>query len=428
VNKRLVTAAFTASLGGFVFGYDLGALSSASQSLRGEFDLSPSAFGLTISASLWGTVCGSLLAGRFADRVGRRNLIAGCAVVYAIAAAGVIVPVSREWILVLAIRFVCGLAIGGFTVGCPLYLSELAPITHRGRFVSLFQVQVGAGVVVAFFLGSLLASGIATGAIWKCCLGIGSIPAAILFCLLLSLPIGEAEFSLNRGQETYATSPSSVPDGYPDRGKLFCRANARPIFLATSIAVFNQLSGVNILLLYMLEILSSAGIGLSLGHRYTVLISCLSLATTMIAMASVDQLGRKPLLLIGSTGMGICLFGLGAAVPHHFAPGLYLSVYVTYNAFFAFSQGAVIWVYLSELFPPGIRGAGQGYGSSVHWIVNAILVSLFPTVQHASSVRAFYFFALVMVLQIAVVWLWYPETRGTRLGFPSSQINRVESG
>jgi SP family arabinose:H+ symporter-like MFS transporter len=148
-----------------------------------------------------------------------------------------------------------------------------------------------------------------------------------------------------------------------------------------------------------------------LGHTYTVVISCVSLVTALIAMTVVDLWGRKPLLLIGSTGMGICLFCLAVAVPHHFTPGLYLSILVAYNVFFAFSQGILVWVYLSELFPPGIRGAGQGYGSSVHWIATAILISVFPAMQHVLSDRTFYFFAMVMAIQVAVVWLWYPETR-----------------
>lgn len=416
MNRHLLIAALAGSLGGFVFGYDLGALSSASESLRSAFGLSPAAFGLTISSSLWGTVCGSLLAGWLADRVGRRNLIVGWAAIYAVAAIAVIKPVSWEWIFVLTIRFICGVAIGGFTVGCPLYLSELAPISHRGRFVSLFQVQVGAGVVVAFFVGSLLAKGSAAADAWRWCLSTGSIPAAVLVCLLISLPYAEPEFSLTLGRKTQPMSSIPILGGNSGREKLFRRRNTRPLLLATSIAIFNQLSGVNVLLLYMLEILASAGIGLSLGHTYTVVISCIGLATTLIAMAAVDNWGRKPLLLIGSTGMGMCLISLAAAVPRHFAPELYLSVLLAYNVFFAFSQGAVIWVYLSELFPPGIRGAGQGYGSTVHWVTNAILISVFPAMQHSSSVRTFYFFALFMVLQIGVVWLWYPETRGTRLG------------
>jgi SP family arabinose:H+ symporter-like MFS transporter len=209
---------------------------------------------------------------------------------------------------------------------------------------------------------------------------------------------------------------SSVVETRFDRERLFRRRNTRPILLATSIAIFNQLSGVNILLLYMLDILASAGVGLFTGHTYTVLISCLSLATTFLGAAFVDKLGRKPLLFIGSAGMAVCLFCLGLAIPRHYAPLLYLFILVAYNAFFAFSQGTVVWVYLSELFPPGIRGAGQGYGSSVNWIANAILIFAFPILQRVSPVRIFYFFALTMVLQIGVIWIWYPETRGTALG------------
>ena len=410
-------AAFAGSFGGFVFGYDLGALSSATQSLRTQFDLSPSVFGLTISTSLWGTVCGSLLGGRLADTVGRRNLIAWCAVLYGLTAVGIALPVPSQWVLVLAMRFLAGVAIGGFTVGCPLYLSELAPIAQRGRLVSMFQVQVGAGVVVAFSVGSLFTHLKAAGAAWRWCLGMGVVPAVVLLFLLRFMPLGEPWFSTGDSQKkASALSTLSARDGSPGHGRLFRRRNLRPLLLATSIAIFNQLSGVNILLLYMLDILSSAGIGLSMGHRYTVFVSCLSLATTLLGMASVDKLGRRTLLFFGSAGMALCLLSLGLAIPHHFAPLLYLSILVVYNAFFAFSQGTVVWVYLSELFPPGIRGAGQGYGASVHWIANAILVSAFPIMQRDSSVRTFYFFALMMVMQIGVIWLWYPETRGTNLG------------
>jgi MFS transporter, SP family, arabinose:H+ symporter len=408
MTRSLAAAAFAGSLGGFVFGYDLGALSSATQSLRGRFDLSPAAFGLTISFSLWGTVCGALLAGRLADRFGRRTLIAGCAVLYGLAAVAITLPLGSEWLLVIAMRFLCGMAIGGFTVGCPLYLSELAPIALRGRLVSLFQVQVGAGVVVAFSLGSLLGHLTDAGIVWKWCLGTGAIPAVVLLFLLRLMPADQVRFA-NRASTSKSHESSSS-------ARLFRRRNTRLILLATSIAIFNQLSGVNIVLLYMLDILSSAGIGLAIGHTYTVLISCLSLATTVLGMAFVDKSGRKPLLLFGSAGMAVCLLSLGYAIPHHFDPKVYLSILVGYNAFFAFSQGTVVWVYLSELFPLGIRGAGQGYGSSVHWITNAILIAVFPIMLHTSSVRIFYVFALMMTVQIGVVWYWYPETRGTTLG------------
>jgi MFS family permease len=308
------------------------------------------------------------------------------------------------------------MAIGGFTVGCPLYLSELAPSALRGRVVSLFQIQVGLGVVVAFSAGLMVTHFKPAGQAWKWCLGTGAIPAAALCLLLLFQSRREAKLLIRPNPSTLRVIPSSAGGESLDHERLFRRSNARPILLATSVAIFNQLSGVNILLLYMLDILTSAGIGLAMGHRYTVFISCLSLAMTVLGMAFVDRLGRKPLLLIGCAGMAVCLLSLGLAIPHRFAPLLYLLILVMYNVFFAFSQGTVVWVYLSELFPPGIRGAGQGYGASVHWITNAVLVSIFPIIQHASSADIFYFFALMMVLQIGVIWRWYPETRGTSLG------------
>jgi len=412
-----VGEAFAVSFGGFVFGYDLGALSSATQSLRSQFQLSPAIFGLTISFSVWGTICGSLLAGQWADRMGRRNLVMRCALLYSLAAIVPELSIRPEWILVLAMRFLCGMAIGGFTVGCPLYLSELAPTALRGRFVSMFQIQVGAGVVVAFAAGSAFAHFGAQQSIWRFCFGAGAIPAAVLVLVLRFMSKkgwGAADHLKLEPVNSNSNPPES--NGCSGRERLFSKKNVRPILLATSIAIFNQLSGVNIVLLYMLDILSSAGIGFGIGRKYTVLISCLSLATTLLGMAFVDKSGRKPLLYIGSAGMAVCLLSLGIAIPRHFDPMLYLFILIAYNAFFAFSQGTVVWVYLSELFPPGIRGAGQGYGASVHWIANAILVSVFPIMQHTSSAGIFYLFAWMMVLQVVVIWLWYPETRAANLG------------
>ena len=272
-------------------------------------------------------------------------------------------------------------------------------------------------MVIAFSFGSLFAHSEASDVTWKPCLGIGAIPAVLLLVLYRFMPEMKAtRTGIDIEGETSTSRALSILNETSSNKDLFSRRNTRPILLATSIAIFNQLSGVNVLLLYLLDILARAGIGLSLGHTYTVFIGWLGLATSLLGMAFVDKLGRKLLLIMGSAGMALCLISLGFAIPHHFAPVFYLSILVAYNAFFAFSQGTVVWVYLSELFPPGIRGAGQGYGSSVHWITNAILISVFPLIQHASSVRIFYFFALMMVLQIGVVLLWYPETRGTALG------------
>ncbi len=425
LTRHRIAEAFAVSFGGFVFGYDLGAISSATQNLRSDFHLSPAVFGMTISFSLWGTIFGSLLAGRWADRTGRRSLIVGAGILYTVAATGTTLPLSSRWAFLLVMRFLCGVAIGGFTVGCPLYLAELAPSEHRGRFVGLFQLQVGAGVVVAFGAGSLFARLSPQGTVWRWCLGLGVVPALVLLLGMLSVfgrrKAGPVERISATGNSDISVSRVSHKT-LDDRQRLFRRTNLRAILLATSIAVFNQFSGVNIVLLYMLDIFSSAGIGIGTGHTYTVLISCLSLVTTALGMAYVDRAGRKPLLYIGSAGMALCLLCLGVAIPYHFVPLAYLCILVAYNAFFAFSQGTVVWIYLSELFPAGVRGAGQGYGTFVHWIANAMLTLAFPAMQHASSVHVFYLFALMMILQIGVVWRWYPETRGADLG------SLVESG
>jgi MFS transporter, SP family, arabinose:H+ symporter len=403
VSRRVILAAVICSLGGLVFGYDLGALSSASQSLREFFHLAPGYFGFTISASLWGTVCGSLLAGAFVDRLGRRRLLAVCAFIYFIAALGLAFPVTTSWPSILALRFFAGTTIGGFTVGCPLYLAELSPRELRGRLVMLFQVQVGIGVVVAFALGAQLIRTVPAGSYWRWCFGIGAIPAGLMLALLPIIPRD------SRGIVVQAEEPSG-------RETLFQRKYFRPLLWATSIAVFNQLSGVNILLLYLLDVLSSAGLGHLLGHTYTVWISCLSLASTFIGLILVDRAGRRPLLILGSMGMFACLTALATAIPRQMQPYWYLAILAAYNLCFAFSQGTVVWVYLSELFPRAVRGAGQGYGATVHWIANAALIWLFPILEHASPSASFYGLAALMLVQIAVVWLWYPETKGTVLG------------
>jgi MFS family permease len=426
LNKRLFTAALVGSLGGFIFGYDLGALSASTQSLREQWHLSPALFGVTIASSLWGTVCGALFSGQVADRLTRRNFIASCSILYALAALGLSLPLPSSlhesslhasWLLVPAMRFLSGMAIAGFTVACPLYLAEIAPIALRGRFVSLFQVQVGIGVLVAFSVGLLSAHTATAGSQWRWCLGLGAIPAILLVVLLR---LGPSETATLDSANT-AGRPTSAGE------KLFSRKNLRPILLATGIAVFNQFTGVNVLLLYLLDVLSNAGLGKLLGHTYTVLISSISLAMTITGMGLVDKVGRKPLLIWGSAGMAICLFGLGLSIPHHLSPLFYLVVLITYHACFSFSQGTVIWVYLSELFPPGVRGKGQGYGSSVNWIANAILISIFPVLQHASSGQAFYFFSLTMVLQIVIVLIWYPETRAKALGLVAASERAGES-
>jgi sugar porter (SP) family MFS transporter len=425
-------AAAVCSLGGTTFGYDLGALSGATNGLTHAFGLSPALLGFTISASLWAAIGASIVAGRLADRLGRRGLIAVCASLYAAAALILAAPIPYPWALVLTLRFIAGISIGGFVVGCPLYLAEIAPVASRGRFVGWFQAQIGAGVVLAFGASALLARVIPEAGAWKWCFGLGAIPSLCLLMLLPRFP-EEPHWLAARGRWREAAAqaerlglpqaewPGEVdrqiaPREAGSREKLFSPKYLRPLLLATSVALFNQLCGVNILRVYLLDLLAGAGMGHLKSHNYGLLIACLNLVALAIGMNYVDWLGRRPLLIAGSAGMAGCLFALGAIIGRPVSAFFYLAILVGYNTFFAFSQGAVAWAYLSELFPFPVRGKGQGYGAFIHWVANAALIGSFPAVSHAAPRGSFLLLGGLMVLQVVVVLLWYPETKGTRLG------------
>jgi SP family arabinose:H+ symporter-like MFS transporter len=432
VNRSRKLAAMVCSLGGLIFGYDLGALSTAAPSLREAFHLSPLHFGLTIAASLWGTVGGSMIVGRTADRIGGPKLVSGCAALYLITAATLLFSSSLHWTLLLGVRFLSGAAIGGFTVGSPLYLAEMAPARLRGLFVGLFQFQIGVGVLLAFAVGAV-GNHLITGPFyWRFCLGFGALPATLLLSIkryMTPSPRWLANRNrwedANRAANLLALSEIEWPRNQANNSaefasqrhdRLFTKKYLSPLLLATSIALFNQLSGVNIILLYLFDLLSSAGFNALLSRHYAIVISGFNLAITVVSMQCVDRFGRKPLLLVGSLGMAICLFCLGESIPHHIQPIWYLILLVAYNGFFAFSQGTVVWIYLSELFPFGVRGRGQGYGATVHWIANAVLVLVFPLMKRTGPTQGFYLFAVMMILQMVVIVVWYPETKGKALG------------
>jgi SP family arabinose:H+ symporter-like MFS transporter len=431
VKHSRTLAGIVCSFGGFIFGYDLGALSAVVPTLRETFYLSPLLLGTSVAASLFGTIGGSISAGRVADRVGTPRLIGSCAALYFIATliASSSPPV---WLLFICMRILNGVAIGGISVACPLYLSEIAPPRSRGLFVGAFQLQIGIGILIAFIVGVLVARFTMGGSYWRICLGGGALPAIFLLAssrAMVSVPhwlaehrrvedadqaadqLGMSEQEWPRNQKTNYLRPAVGP-----ATRLFSRRYLRPILLATLVALFNQLSGVNVLLLYLLDVLSSAGFNTLLSHRYTVLISMFSLGITILSMRSVDKFGRRPVLLVGSLGLAACLAALGTCIPLHLRFFWYLIILVAYNGFFSFSQGTLVWIYLTELFPLGVRGAGQGYGTTVHWIANAILVLVFPAFQRAKPSLSFYFLSAMMIVQILAIFLWYPETKGKELG------------
>jgi sugar porter (SP) family MFS transporter len=429
---RRALAAAICSLGGMVFGYDLGALSGATRGLVRAYALSPALFGLTVSASLWGAMFVSPVAGRLADRLGRRGLLAVCAGLYALAAVALALPVPWPWSVAIALRLLSGFAIGGFVVGCPLYLAEIAPRAQRGRFVGWFQLQIGVGAAAAFAVSASFASGMPEIGEWKWCFGLGAIPPACLLLLLHWVPeephwlarhdrwddaaVSAARLGFAEGEWPVVQSKATRSSQASTEERLFQRRYLRPLLLAASVALFNQLCGVTVLRVYLLDLLASTGMGRMLSHRYGVILALLNLAALLLGMMIVDKIGRKPLLVAGSAGMALCLLLLVCGLRYHIAAPFYLVILAAYNMFFACSQGAAAWVYLSEIFPFPVRGKGQGFGALVHWIANASLIWLFPIMEHALPQSSFLLFASLMILQIAIVYVWYPETRGTRLG------------
>jgi sugar porter (SP) family MFS transporter len=430
LNPYVLRSAAVAAFGGLLFGFDTAVIAGATRALTREYALSPAMLGVTVSSALWGTVLGSLVAGPPSDRYGRRGCLRALGILYVLSAAGC--AFAWSWYALLFFRVLGGLAIGGSSVIGPMYIAEIAPAARRGRLVGMFQFNVVFGILLAYFSNYLVAQAGLGAVEWRWKFGVAAIPAALFFLALFGIPQSprwlvkagrnaEArEVLLRIGEPDVDRELSEIEETIgAERGArgepLFQRRHRKPIFLAVSIGMFNQLAGINAILYYLNDIFERAGFSKVSSDLQAVLIGITNLIFTMIAMAVIDKVGRKNLLLTGAVGTGICLAGVAAV----FATGRHgdylLWLLVAYIAFFAFSQGAVIWVYLSEVFPNLVRAKGQGLGSFTHWIMNAMISAVFPVMAASSGAAPFVFFACMMAVQFAVVWLWYPETKGASL-------------
>ena len=431
INAYLLKSAVVAALGGLLFGFDTIVISGTTHSLREVYRLSEGWLGFTVASALCGTVLGSMTAGIPGDRYGRRDSLRIMAVLYLLTALGC--AFAWNWYALLFFRFLGGLAIGGSSVLGPMYIAEIAPASWRGRLVGLFQFNVVAGILLAYFSNYLIGLrqfGIDTEWRWK--LGISAVPAALFFMMLFTIPrsprwlakkqrIAEAREVLRlTGEPNYEEELREIvasidaEHGLGDE-PLFQRKYRLPIFLAISIGMFNQLAGINAILYYLNDIFAYAGFSKVSGDLQAVAVGFTNLIFTMLAMSVIDKLGRKKLLLTGAVGTALCLAGVATIFATNKRHELLLWLLIAYIAFFAFSQGAVIWVYISEVFPNRVRAKGQSLGSSTHWIMNALISGIFPVLAAKSKPIPFVFFAAMMVLQFVVVLLAYPETKGVSL-------------
>jgi MFS transporter, SP family, arabinose:H+ symporter len=430
LNAPLVKSTVVSALGGLLFGFDTAVISGTTAALTQQYDLSPKFLGITVASALWGTVIGSMLAGFPGERFGRRDSLRIMAVLYMISGLGC--AFAWSWPSLVAFRFLGGLGIGGSSVLGPMYIAEIAPARLRGRLVGVFQFNVVFGILLAYFSNYIIGRQGFGATEWRWELGVTAIPAALFFLMLFGIPrsprwlakksrTDEARATLQLiGEEDYERALADIVDSIrveqQQAGEaLFTRTHLFPIFLAVSIAMFNQLSGINAILYYLNDIFAHAGFSKLSGSLQAVAVGATNLLFTVIAMSVIDKLGRKTLLLVGSVGTALCLAGVAAIFFTTRHQSLLLWLLVGYIASFAFSQGAVIWVYLSEVFPNNVRAKGQSLGSFTHWIMNALISGIFPAMAARSGGYPFVFFSLMMVVQFFVVLFIYPETKGVTL-------------
>ena len=430
LNSYLIRSSVTGALGGLLFGFDTAVIAGTTRALTAQFHLSPLQLGFTVSIALWGTVAGAVSSGEIGNRLGPRTTLRWLAALYIVSAVGC--ALAWNWPSFLIARFIGGLAIGGSSVLGPVYVAELAPAAYRGRLVGLFQINIVIGILLAYF-SNFTVSSLHLGAVeWRWEFGVSAFPAILFLVMLLSIPhsprwlvrqdrIEDARSTVERlghtapDIELKEIIASLHQDSASSREPLFKRAYLHPILLAITLAAFNQLSGINAVLYYLNDIFAAAGFSGVNGGIQTVIVGFVNFASTIVAMSLIDRLGRKTLLLTGCVGMTITLSGIAAIFMSgrwQFALIYLLAVYI---ASFAISSGAVIWVYMSEIFPNGVRVKGQALGSTTLWIMNGVISQIFPWMAAKSSSLPFMIFGGLMALQFVVTLAFFPETKGFTL-------------
>jgi len=430
LNANLAKSTVVAALGGLLFGFDTAVISGTTSQLTNVYNLTPKLLGVTVSSALVGTVLGAMLAGFPGERFGRRDSLRVMAVLYFISALGC--AVAWNWPALVSFRFIGGLGIGGSSVLGPMYIAEVAPADWRGRLVGFFQFNVVFGILLAYFSNYVIGTAGFGAAEWRWELGIAAAPAALFLLLLFAIPrsprwlvkkgrLEEARSVLGMlGEQDVEQDLREIVESIESEKKetgevLFSAKHKLPIFLAVSIGMFNQLSGINAILYYLNDIFAHAGFSKMSGNLQAVAIGATNLLFTMAAMSVIDKIGRRTLLLIGSVGTAACLAGVAAIFLSARHENFLLWLLVGYIASFAFSQGAVIWVYIAEVFPNSVRAKGQSLGSFAHWFMNALISFVFPSMAAKSGGYPFVFFSAMMVLQFFVVLFVYPETKAVSL-------------
>ena len=429
-NIKIFLWALSAALGGFLFGFDTAVISGVEQTLQKLWNLNVVEHGVTVSIALIGTVLGSLIGGLPAEKYGRRITLLLVAIFYLLSSLGT--AYAANWSVFLVFRFLGGLGVGVSSVVAPMYISEIAPAHKRGRLVAMFQFNVVFGILIAYLSNYLLAD-IGENA-WRWMLGVQALPSILFLVTVFIIPESPRWLILKKGdvatarktlEEIDATTSEEIIEAIRSHAAtsvssnfttLFKPTYSKPVMLAVLFAVFNQVSGINAIIYFAPRIFEMAGLGKDSALLSSAGIGLINLVSTLLGISLIDKFGRKVLMLWGSIG----LIGSLVLVAQAFFSGnigLNVSFYLfIFIAFFGFSQGAVIWVFISEIFPNEVRAYGQALGSFTHWILAAIITFTFPYIAETfGGGVTFTFFASMMVLQLLFVLKIMPETKGTSL-------------
>jgi len=430
-NLNLMKATLTGALGGLLFGFDTVVISGIIDAVVRLYGLNDYGKGWTVAIALIGTVVGSFGAGAVGQKLGGRETLRLTAVLYVISAIGS--ALAWNWPSLMVFRFIGGLGIGASSVLGPVYIAELAPAKWRGRLVGAFQFNVVFGILVAYtsnYLIRLLHLGAAE---WRWQVGVAAVPALGFLALLFGIPrsprwsasrdrIDEALAVLKmmgdpNPEAELADIRAALAEEHASAHEPVFRWKYRyPLFLAITIGAFNQLAGINAILYYLNDIFQAAGFSQLSGDQQAIAIGFTNLIFTMVGMSLIDKAGRKTLLLIGAAGTATCLAGVAWVYASNSHQGSLVWLLITYIAFFALSQGAVIWVYIGEVFPNRVRSKGQGVGNASHWAMNTIIALSFPiAAHHMGQSVPFIFFAVMTSVQFLTVLFFYPETKGQTL-------------
>jgi sugar porter (SP) family MFS transporter len=430
-NSKLIKITLTGALGGLIFGFDIAVISGINDSVVQHFGLNGFEKGLTVAIGPVGTVIGCFAGGELGQRLGTRGALRYAAALYVVAAVATAFAIT--WPMLLTLRFLSGLGLGAASVVGPVYITEMAPAQWRGRLVGVFQINVVTGIMLGYTSNYLVGRANLGAIDWRVMVGTAAAPALLFFHLLFSIPrsprwsathnhLDEALAVLGEmGAPDPATELAEIQAALPAEHAtvhepVFQWKYRYPLFLAISIGAFNQLAGITAIFYYLHSIFAAAGFAGESGYVQSIVVGATNWLFTLVGMAMIDHFGRKSLLIVGAVGDVLCLAGVAWLFDSGSHQAALLPLLVIFVAFFSLSQGAVIWVYIGEIFPTAVRAKGQGVGSASHWIMNTIIALCFPVLVHRfSEGTPFVFFAAATAVQLVVVMFFYPETKGQTL-------------